>query len=51
MQQSEFRDLALAEFRDVYRMALSLARDPTDAADLTPETYVGTAADLARDVN
>jgi len=40
VEQAEFRDLALAEFDAVYRMAFSLARNPTDAADLTQETYL-----------
>jgi len=36
----EFRELALAEFDSVYRMAFSLARNPNDASDLTQETFL-----------
>jgi len=40
VETNAFRDLALAEFDSVYRMAFSLARNPNDAADLTQETYL-----------
>jgi len=39
VQSSEFRQLAMAEFDAVYRMAFHLARDPDKASDLVQETY------------
>jgi RNA polymerase sigma-70 factor (ECF subfamily) len=40
LDREAFRQLALAEMDAVYRMAMHLARDPNDAADLVQETYL-----------
>jgi len=40
LDREAFRELALAEMDAVYRMAMHLARDPNDAADLVQETYL-----------
>ncbi len=40
MDTAAFRELALAEMDSVYRMAMSLARHPDEAADLVQETYL-----------
>jgi RNA polymerase sigma-70 factor (ECF subfamily) len=40
VERSEFDELALSNLDAVYRMALQLARNPDDAADLVQETYL-----------
>ncbi len=40
MDLQGFRQLAIAELDSVYRMAMHLARQPDEAADLTQETYL-----------
>ena len=40
MESTAFRELALAEMDSVYRMAMTLARNPDDASDLVQETFL-----------
>ena len=40
MERKAFRQLAIAEFESVYRMAMHLSRHPDQAADLAQETYL-----------
>jgi len=40
VESEAFRELAMAEMDSVYRMAMHLAREPNDAADLVQETYL-----------
>lgn len=40
MESEAFRELALAEMDAVYRMAMHLAKEPNNAADLVQETYL-----------
>lgn len=40
MESQAFRDLAIGEMDSVYRMAMHLARNPEDAADLVQETFL-----------
>ncbi|MEM1446879.1 MAG: sigma-70 family RNA polymerase sigma factor [Planctomycetota bacterium] len=40
MDSTAFRELALQEMDAVYRMAMTLARDPNEASDLVQETYL-----------
>ncbi len=40
MDSAAFRELAMEELDAVYRMAMTLARDPNEAADLVQDTYL-----------
>ncbi|MEM1098982.1 MAG: sigma factor, partial [Planctomycetota bacterium] len=40
MDSAAFRELAMQEMDAVYRMAMTLARDPNEASDLVQETYL-----------
>jgi len=40
VDESRFKELALAEMESLYRMAMHLSRDPNEAADLVQETYL-----------
>lgn len=40
MDERAFSEMALAELDSVYRMAMHLAKDPNEAADLVQETYL-----------
>jgi len=40
VESQAFRQLAIAEFESVYRMAMHLSRHPDQAADLAQETYL-----------
>ena len=40
LESTAFRELALAEMDSVYRMAMTLARNPDDASDLVQETFL-----------
>ncbi len=40
MDSDDFRELALLELDAVYRMAMTLARDPNEASDLVQDTFL-----------
>ncbi len=40
MDSAAFRELAMQELDAVYRMAMTLSRDPNEAADLVQDTYL-----------